>query len=92
MRKLMSTAAVLVTLITPAAAGEMCIVNDQTGTPLNVRAEPNGRILGALHNGVQVFIVNPRFYRNGTIWVYANAARSAGWVALQHLDCDYGPH
>ena len=32
----------------------VCIVSDPTGTPLNVRATPNGRIIGSLSNGTRV--------------------------------------
>jgi hypothetical protein len=32
----------------------VCTVSDPTGTPLNVRATPNGRIIGSLSNGTRV--------------------------------------
>ena len=62
MKKLMTTAAVLVALVAPANArssadwrpgdaGFFCSVNDPTGTPLNVRAQPNGEIIGTIPNG-----------------------------------------
>ena len=35
-----------------------CVVNDPTGTPLNVRSRPNGPILGALNNQTEVFITD----------------------------------
>ncbi|EDZ96180.1 MULTISPECIES: SH3 domain-containing protein [Oscillatoriales] len=38
---------------TPVGA---CIVNDPTGTPLNVRATPAGKIVGSLPNGTRVIL------------------------------------
>ncbi len=32
----------------------VCTVSDPTGTPLNIRATPNGRIIGSLSNGTRV--------------------------------------
>jgi hypothetical protein len=58
MKKLLLTAAALIALLVPAYAGDgPCIAADPTGTPLNVRSSPNGRIIGALHNDEQVVIV-----------------------------------
>jgi uncharacterized protein YgiM (DUF1202 family) len=34
--------------------GKICTVADPTGTPLNIREEPNGKILGTWDNGVRV--------------------------------------
>jgi uncharacterized protein YraI len=73
---------VLVMLATNAQALE-CVVNDPTGTPLNVRDSPNGRILGALYNGVQVNVVR----RSGS-WAYIVPQRGeSGWVFSDYLDC-----
>ena len=41
---------------TKASAQERCLVADPTGTPLNVRIAPNGRITQTLINGVLVMI------------------------------------
>lgn len=37
-------------LASNALAQDVYVVNDPTGTPLNVRSQPNGAILGALYN------------------------------------------
>jgi hypothetical protein len=38
--------------VNPAQAQAQCIVTDPTGTPLNVRTEPqHGEIIGTLKNG-----------------------------------------
>ena len=43
-----------------AADGDRCKVTDPTGTPLNVRDSPNGKIVGTLANGVLVAIVESK--------------------------------
>ena len=40
-----------------AADGDRCKVTDPTGTPLNVRDGPNGKVIGTLANGALVAIV-----------------------------------
>lgn len=47
-------------VVSPAFAagyGE-CIVDDPTGTPLNVRSAPNGTILSTLANGTRIEVVD----------------------------------
>ena len=57
-RLAMATMALLVSVnLAAAAEGERCKVTDPTGTPLNVRAKPNGKITGTLANGTLVAIV-----------------------------------
>ncbi|MDO5058618.1 MAG: SH3 domain-containing protein [Neisseria sp.] len=49
---------------------EICKVTDPTGTPLNVRLEPNGLVLGKLRNFTRVYI---HFYDTdlkGRSWAY----------------------
>lgn len=48
-----------------SAFAQDCVVNDPSGTPLNVRTQPRGSILGALHNGVRVRIVDTAHDENG---------------------------
>lgn len=38
------------------AQDRRCIVTDPTGTPLNVRNVPNGRVVSTLENGTEVHI------------------------------------
>ena len=44
----------LVSEASPGAANDhvICRVNDQTGTPLNVRGKPDGFVLGTVANGI----------------------------------------
>jgi hypothetical protein len=53
MKILLKSVAIAAISIVPANAAFVCTVGDPTGTPLNVRGQPNGTILGALHNGAQ---------------------------------------
>lgn len=67
------------------AAG--CIVADPTGTPLNVRAEPKGRILSILENGIAVQVTDETWV-GGKRWVRVSADDGTrGWVFADYLDC-----
>jgi hypothetical protein len=57
------------------------------GAVLNIRAWPNGAILGVLANGIPVQILNVDA-SNGSPWAYVALANgSAGWVFLPYLYC-----
>lgn len=73
-----------------ALADERCYVSDPTGTPLNVRARPYGRILGALNNGTAVRKMESTRDRDGRVWSYVaplGPGRS-GWVYREYILCD----
>lgn len=60
-RLVMAALALLVCVnLAAAAEGERCKVTDPTGTPLNVRQSPNGKIIGTLANGTFVIIVDSK--------------------------------
>ena len=84
MKRLLLTCVLMATAT--GAWAQDCVVNDPTGTPLNVRAEPNGQILGALHNGAMVRIVETT--ADGR-WAYIEPvdAGQRGWVFRQFLVC-----
>ena len=67
-----------------------CEVNDPTSTPLNVRESPNGKIVGALHNGTPVH-VGGVVARSGKLWALVEPfdikGAKSGWVFYQFLDC-----
>jgi hypothetical protein len=46
-----------------------CTVQDPTGTSLNVRERPNGRIIDRLANGSEVLVLSMVRDRNGKIWI-----------------------
>ena len=73
-----------------AFAKGRCLVADPTGTPLNVRTEPNGRIVDSLRNGVLVEIIELGS-SHGKARAYVGRADSKlplGWVFRDYLNCD----
>ena len=73
-----------------AADDERCKVTDPTGTPLNVRESPNGKIIGTLPNGSTVAIVAEKNAANGKPWVKVvdHATRKPiGWVFREFVFC-----
>jgi len=73
-----------------AAEGGRCKVTDPTGTPLNVRESPNGKIVGTLANGALVAIVEAKDAANGKPWVKivdAKTYKPIGWVFREFVSC-----
>ncbi len=72
-----------------AAMAETCVVEDPSGTPLNVRSSPNGAIRGALHNGVLVTILDTTLDTRGASWAYIAplGGGKRGWVYKSYLRC-----
>ena len=73
-----------------AAEGERCKVTDPTGTPLNVRDSPNGKITGTLANGSLVGIVEYKDAANGKPWVKIvgyQSKKPIGWVFREFVSC-----
>lgn len=89
-------ALVLPLLATPAFAqsvGRTCVVADPSGTPLNVRVTPNGRIVDELANGTWVYIDDIQ-RDNGKAWAYVAESTAGGrvgspigWVFRDYLKC-----
>jgi hypothetical protein len=65
-----------------------CVVADPTGTPLNIRTSPNGKIVGKISNGESVRI-SDRTVENGKEWAYisSGASRPTGWVFRRFIEC-----
>jgi len=66
-----------------------CSVMDLTGTPLNVRTNPNGTIMTTLNNGTSVTVLNS-INSNGRVWAYVttgNKDGATGWVFQNYLNC-----
>lgn len=68
---------------------ESCHVADPTGTPLNLRSGPNGRLLGALQNGLPVGVVEQVLDDRGRPWVFITGrdGTTLGWVFREYLSC-----
>jgi uncharacterized protein YraI len=71
----------------PAFAAGDCLVDDPTGTPLNVRSAPNGSILTTLPNGSRIEVVDEM--RIGTKhWVFiSRQGERLGWVFGAYVVC-----
>ncbi len=73
----------------------VCTVKDPTGTPLNVRAAPKGKILANLKNGQKVEVIDHQDVK-GKRWArigrFADGDMQSdldsGWVFANYLKCD----
>jgi hypothetical protein len=65
-----------------------CVVADPTGSPLNIRTSPNGKVVGKIANGERIRISDQRT-ENGKEWAYISnaASRPMGWVFRKFLVC-----
>jgi hypothetical protein len=73
-----------------AATGDRCKVTDPTGTPLNGRSGPNGKITGTLANGALVSITEYADDANGKPWVDVadyKTKKVIGWVFREFVSC-----
>ncbi|NES71879.1 MAG: SH3 domain-containing protein [Okeania sp. SIO2D1] len=76
----------------PAKAENVCEVTDPTGTPLNVRDTPNGRVINALRNGRELYIIAIAYDRKNRPWAkvggyYQGEYRIWGWVSREFISC-----
>jgi hypothetical protein len=82
----------VITLGLSAQAAKVCKVTDPTGTPLNVRDQPNGRVINALKNGREVNIEAITNDSKGRSWAkvsgyYKGEYRIWGWVLREFISC-----
>ena len=65
-----------------------CVVADPTGTPLNIRTSPNGKIVGKIANGERIRM-SDQTTESGKEWAYISNAvsRPLGWVFRKFLAC-----
>jgi hypothetical protein len=92
MIRLVTAAAALLVSVNLAAAaeGDRCKVTDPTGTPLNVRESPNGKVIGTLPNGTLVTVVEYKDAANGKPWVkvkHYETKKPIGWVFREFVSC-----
>ncbi len=74
----------------PAGAQSRCKVMDPTGTPLNLRAAPDGKIVGTLSNGAFVSVVKEGVGADGKPWAYIARYQddvALGWVFREFIAC-----
>jgi uncharacterized protein len=73
-----------------SSAVENCKVQDPTGTPLNLRAAPNGDIVGNLDNGSEVRVVETKPDVRGHLWALIARVptnETLGWGFRDYLAC-----
>ena len=80
------------TLSSKANAELVCKVTDPTGTPLNVRAQPNGKVINALKNGREVYVEQIDYDRQGRSWAQVSGYHNGkyrlwGWVLREFISC-----
>ncbi|BAZ04476.1 hypothetical protein NIES3974_11150 [Calothrix sp. NIES-3974] len=74
------------------AQNMICTVTDPTGTPLNVRDRPNGKVINSLRNGRDVDILDIKSDNRGRPWArvagyHNNRYRVWGWVIREFISC-----
>jgi hypothetical protein len=65
-------------------------LHGQRPDPLNVREAPQGRIIGGLHNGMPVRLVDISYDGLGRPWGFIldwNTGRAIGWVFCAYINC-----
>ena len=73
-----------------ASAQSLCRVTDPTGTPLNVRTLPNGKIIGTLPNRMPVVVVDQTVDQDHRSWVFLKRGTDdepIGWVFRSFINC-----
>jgi hypothetical protein len=73
-------------------AGKTCRVTDPTGTPLNARLRPNGKIINRLKNGRSVYIQSFASDNEGKPWVLVAVKsqgnyKMLGYVLREFISC-----
>ena len=82
----------LAAFIPERAVAKDCRVADPTGTPLNIRMQPNGKIVASVRNGelIQVFEGNDKTDSQGRTWYEVAMRTSAapeGYVPAAYVRC-----
>lgn len=73
-------------------SGKACRVTDPTGTPLNARLQPNGRIVNRLKNGRTVYAQSISTDSEGKPWVLVAIKNQGnykimGYVLREFVSC-----
>jgi len=72
---------------TAVAVPSSCRVMDPTGTPLNVREEPNGVVVDTLTNGTLLQVLGIQQDSRGREWARVQTQRALGWAFRDYIDC-----
>lgn len=79
--------AIFSSFLSPAFAGGECVVDDPTGTPLNVRSAPNGTIVTTLGNGARLMVIEERKIGTKPWFFVARQGERLGWVFGAYVVC-----
>ncbi|OOR89959.1 hypothetical protein B0181_05760 [Moraxella caviae] len=76
-------------MLTSTAYAQSCRVADPTGTPLNVRASVQGKVIGKLPNRKVVHVLDYDYDSKGRTWAYVSydSGRRSGWVFREFIAC-----
>jgi hypothetical protein len=66
-------------------AGKVCRVTDPTGTPLNARLRPNGKVINRIRNGRSVFIQSVASDDEGKPWVLVAIKNQGNYKILGYV-------
>jgi hypothetical protein len=69
--------------------GKICVVNDPTGSPLNLRIKPNGVVFGELTNGTELTLMGTVRDKKGKTWAKVSHPDSEtdGYVLRKFINC-----
>ncbi|AWY19471.1 SH3 domain-containing protein [Moraxella bovis] len=82
--------ALILSFASISAHAQTCKVTDPTGTPLNVRATPNGKIIGKIKNNTTVYVSEYAYDDKGRPWIMvfnAKTSKYIGWVYREFISC-----
>ena len=73
-------------------SGKACRVTDPTGTPLNARLQPNGKVVNRLRNGRTVYAQSISTDNEGKPWVLVaiknqGSYKIMGYVLREFVSC-----
>ncbi len=92
MKNILSTVLVSLTMWMsvqpPTHAEAACVVNDPTGTPLNIRSRPGGSTIGQVANGSIVTVVDTDGEWAKVVVVSQGNAQVRGWVYSRYIACN----
>lgn len=66
-------------------AGKVCRVTDPTGTPLNARLRPNGKVINRIRNGRSVYIQSVASDDEGKPWVLVAIKNQGNYKMLGYV-------
>jgi hypothetical protein len=65
-----------------------CTVTDPTGTALNVRKTPNGKIISSVSNDGTVRVIGASTDKQGRAWAKIKSkSGTIGWVLREFVSC-----